>query len=143
MIKESITYVDYNGTERTEDFYFNQTKTELLRMEQDKNGAFSTVLDKFIKAKDQADLFDAIEKFIYKSYGVKSEDGRYFKKSEELSDAFFQSPAYEVLFDKLNANSEYAYNFIMGIVPAELSKAAAENPDAAKKLAEVRNMIEE
>lgn len=143
MIKETITYVDYNGTERTEDFYFNQTKTELLRMEQDKNGAFSTVLEKFIKAKDQADLFDAIEKFIYKSYGVKSEDGRTFEKDEKLSKAFFQSPAYEVLFDKLNADAEYAYKFIMGIVPAELSKAANENPDAAKKLAEVRNMIEE
>lgn len=143
MIKETITYVDYNGTERTEDFYFNQTKTELLRMEQDKNGAFSTVLEKFIKAKDQADLFDAIEKFIYKSYGVKSEDGRTFEKDEKLSKAFFQSPAYEVLFDKMNADAEYAYKFIMGIVPAELSKAANENPDTAKKLAEVRSMIEE
>lgn len=143
MIKETITYVDYNGVERTEDFYFNQTKLELLRMEQDKNGSFSSVLEKFINAKDQADLFNAIEKFIYKSYGEKSADGRLFKKSEEMSEAFFQSPAYEVLFDKLNASSEYAYKFIMGIVPAELSKAAAENPDAAKKLAEVRSMIEE
>lgn len=142
MIKETITYVDYNGTERTEDFYFNQTKTELLRMEQDKNGSFSGVLEKFIKAKDQADLFDAIEKFIYKSYGMKSEDGRQFKKSTELSDAFFQSPAYEVLFDKLNADSEYAYNFIMGIVPAELAKQAKENPEAAKRLAEAREAAE-
>lgn len=143
MIKETITYTDYNGVERTEDFYFNMSKTELLRMEQNKNGSFSGVLEKFIKAKDQADLFDAIEKFIFKAYGEKSVDGRQFKKSDELSEAFFQSPAYEVLFDKLNGNSEYAYNFIMGIVPAELSKAASENPDAAKKLAEVRNMIEE
>lgn len=143
MIKETITYVDYNGTERTEDFYFNMSKTELLRMEQDKNGAFSTVLEKFIKSKDQADLFDAIEKFIFKAYGVKSEDGRQFEKDEKLSKAFFQSPAYEALFDKLNSNADYAYKFIMGIVPAELSKAANENPDTAKKLAEVRSMIEE
>ena len=56
MIKETITYTDYNGTERTEDFYFNMTKTELLRMEQDKSGSFSGVLEKFIKAKDNADL---------------------------------------------------------------------------------------
>lgn len=142
MIKETITYTDYNGVERTEDFYFNQTKTELLRMEQDKNGSFSGVLEKFIKAKDQADLFDAIEKFIYKSYGEKSVDGRQFKKSPELSDAFFQSPAYEVLFDKLNADSDYAYNFIMGIVPAELAKQAKENPESAKRLAEVREIAE-
>lgn len=142
MIKETITYTDYNDIERTEDFYFNMTKTELLRMEQDKNGSFSTVLEKFIKAKDQADLFAAIEKFIFKAYGEKSVDGRQFKKSTEISEAFFQSPAYEVLFDKLNANTDYAYKFIMGIVPAELSKQASENPEAAKKLAEARALAE-
>ena len=143
MIKETITYTDYNGTERTEDFYFNMTKTELLRMEQDKNGSFSQILEKFIKAKDQADLFEAVEKFISKAYGEKTADGRQFKKSDEISESFFQSPAYEVLFDKLNGNPEYSYNFIMGIVPAELSKQAAENPEAAKRLAEVRALAEE
>ncbi len=142
MIKETITYVDYNGTERTEDFYFNMTKTELLRMEQDKNGSFSGVLEKFIKAKDQADLFDAIEKFIFNAYGEKTPDGRQFKKSKEISEAFFQSPAYEVLFDKLNGDTNYSYNFIMGIVPAELSKQAAENPETAKRIAEVRALAE-
>lgn len=142
MIKETITYIDYNGTERTEDHYFNMTKLELLRMEQDKNGSFSAILDKFIKAKDQADLFEAIEKFIFKAYGQKSVDGRLFKKSEELSNEFFQSPAYEVLFDKLNSDADYAYKFIMGIVPAELSKQVTDNPEASKKLAEVRALAE-
>lgn len=142
MIKETITYIDYNGTERTEDHYFNMTKLELLRMEQDKNGSFSAILDKFIKAKDQADLFEAIEKFIFKAYGQKSVDGRQFKKSEELSNEFFQSPAYEVLFDKLNSDADYAYKFIMGIVPAELSKQVTDNPEASKKLAEVRALAE-
>ena len=142
MRKETITYIDYNGDKRTEDFYFNMTKTELLRMEKDKNGSFSGILEKFIKANDQGDLFDAIESFIFKAYGVKSVDGRTFDKSEQLSRAFFNSPAYEALFDKLNEDSDYAYNFIMGIVPAELSKQANENPETAKKLAEVRALAE-
>ena len=29
MLKQDITYVDFNGIERTESFYFNLTKTEL------------------------------------------------------------------------------------------------------------------
>ena len=29
MIKQSITYTDYDGAERTDDFYFNLTKTDL------------------------------------------------------------------------------------------------------------------
>ena len=143
MIKETITYTDYNDVERTEDFYFNVTKTELLRMESDKNGSFSTVLEKFVKAKDMSDVLDAVEKFIYKAYGEKTPDGKRFIKSQELSDAFFQSPAYEVLFEKLNSNSDFAYNFIMGMVPAEMAKQAAQNPEAAKKLAEARAMTAE
>ncbi len=140
MRKETITYIDYNDVERTEDFYFNVTKTELLRMEADKNGAFSTVLEKFVKAKDVSDILDSVEKFLYKAYGEKSADGKRFIKSEELSEAFFQSPAYEVLFEKLNSDADFAYNFIMGIVPAELAKQAAQNPEAAKKLAEARGV---
>ena len=138
MLKETITYTDYNDLKRTEDFYFNMTKTELLRMESDKTGSFSTLLSKFIKAKDQSDILEAIERFIFKAYGEKSADGRQFIKSEELSRGFFQSPAYEVLFDKLNADPDYAYKFVMGIVPAELSKQAAENPDVAKQIAELK-----
>lgn len=30
MIKQSITYTDYDGAERTENFYFNLSKEELL-----------------------------------------------------------------------------------------------------------------
>ena len=29
MFKQSITYTDYDGAERTDDFYFNLTKTDL------------------------------------------------------------------------------------------------------------------
>ena len=32
MLKKTITYTDYNGNSRTEDFYFNLTKTELMKM---------------------------------------------------------------------------------------------------------------
>ena len=30
MLKKTITYKDYNGVERTEDFMFNLTKAEIL-----------------------------------------------------------------------------------------------------------------
>ena len=33
MIKQTITYTDYNGNERTEEYWFNLSKAELLRLE--------------------------------------------------------------------------------------------------------------
>lgn len=33
MLKKTITYKDYNGVERTEDFWFNLNETEITEME--------------------------------------------------------------------------------------------------------------
>ena len=33
MVKKTITYTDYDGTERTEDFYFNLSEAEITEMQ--------------------------------------------------------------------------------------------------------------
>ena len=33
MLKRDITYTDYNGVERKEDFFFNLSEAELIEME--------------------------------------------------------------------------------------------------------------
>ena len=38
MITETLTYVDFGGTERTEDFYFNLTEAEVLNLSLSKEG---------------------------------------------------------------------------------------------------------
>ena len=136
MLKETITYTDFNGTERTEDFYFNLTKTELLRMEMNKNGSLTGLLTKITKANDMPDIFEAMENLIFKAYGEKSVDGRRFEKSEEISNNFAQSLAYDQLFDKLTTDANYAYKFLMGILPAELAKEASKDPQVLKLAAE-------
>ena len=46
MLKKTITYIDYDDNERTEDFYFNLSKAELLEMEWSVEGNFTTVIKK-------------------------------------------------------------------------------------------------
>ena len=41
MLKKTITYNDYNGVERTEDFYFNLSKAEILEMEMGTSGGLA------------------------------------------------------------------------------------------------------
>ena len=127
MLKESITYTDFNGLERTEEFYFNLTKTELIRMETSKNGSLSNMLTRIVNAKDLPDIIETIEMLIRKAYGEKSEDGKRFNKSEEISNDFACTAAYDVLFDKLTNDSDYAYKFVIGLMPAEMQKQIAEN----------------
>lgn len=122
MLKKSITYVDYNDEERTEDFYFNLTSAELSEMELSTDGGLGEYIKKIVSAKDMPSIIKVFKNLLLKSYGEKSADGRRFIKSEELSTAFSQTEAYSQLFMELATDDKAASEFINGIVP----KAAAE-----------------
>lgn len=127
MHRETVTYVDYNGVERTENFYFNLNKAELLEMEMGTTGGFVEMLQNIVAAKDTPALVKIFKEFILKAYGEKSPDGRRFIKSKELSDAFSQTEAYSQLYVKFATDSNAASKFINGVVPSDMSKPHPES----------------
>lgn len=129
MLKKVITYTDYDGLERTEEFRFNLTKAELMDMELTTVGTFSQLLQKIIDEKDLSRLAKLFKEVLLKSYGVKSDDGKRFIKSEELSTAFSQTEAYNVLYMELLGDTDYAVKFINEILPKDLTNAAAKAPN--------------
>lgn len=122
MVKKTITYTDYNGVERTEDFRFNLTKAELAEMELTTEGGLGERIKKIVAAKDTAAIVKIFKDVVLKAYGVVSDDGRRFIKNDELRDAFSQTEAYSELFMELATDEEAASAFINGIVPEEASK---------------------
>ena len=124
MLKETITYTDYNGAERTEDFYFNLSKPEVVKMQSSVKGGYDAQLRSIAADLNGAAIMEFFEDLIRKSYGEKSEDGRRFMKSEEISNAFMQTPAYEVLFEKLVTDSEAGARFVNGVMPSEIQQKA-------------------
>lgn len=126
MLKKTITFTDYNGVERTEDFYFNLSKAELMEMQLSTAGGFLEVLKKVVATKDTPELVKLFKSIILKAYGEKSADGRRFIKSEELSREFTQTEAYSALYVELTTDTEAASNFINGIIPADLAEQAQE-----------------
>ena len=125
MLKKIITYTDYNGVERTETFYFNLSKAELMEMELGVTGGMTEMLDKIIAAKDAPSLMKTFKEMIMKAYGVKSDDGKRLIKSEELSIAFTQTEAYSVLFMELITDDKAAADFVNGIIPNEIQTEVA------------------
>ena len=91
MLKKEITYIDYNGVERTETFHFNLSKAELMDMEMSVTGGFGEMVNRIISTKDVPALMDIFKDLIRRAYGVKSADGRRFMKSKELTDEFVQT----------------------------------------------------
>ena len=119
MLKKTITYVDYNGTERKEDFYFNLSKAEIMEMEMSTTGGMVEMISKIVAAQDAPAIIDMFKKMILKAYGEKSADGKRFIKSKELSEAFSQTEAYSQLFMELATDADAASKFVNGIVPAQ------------------------
>ena len=126
MLKKIITYTDYNGVERTEPFYFNLSKAELMEMELGVTGGMTEMLNKIINAKDGPSLMKTFKEMIMKAYGVKSDDGKRLIKSEELSIAFTQTEAYSVLFMELITDDKAAADLVNGIIPNEIKDKVAD-----------------
>ena len=126
MLTKTMTYEDFNGVERTEEYCFNLTKAEIMEMELSTEGGFAERVDRIVKAKDVPSIVKIFKELILESYGVKSADGRRFMKSEELRTAFKETPAYSDLFMELSTNDVAAAEFINGIIPADVAKEIAE-----------------
>lgn len=126
MLKKTMTYTDYNGVERTEDFYFNLSKADLMEMEMSTSGGLAEMIQKIVAAQDAPAIIKIFKELILKAYGEKSPDGKRFIKSEELSEAFSQTEAYSDLFMLLATDADEAAKFVNGIMPAgiDTSKAA-------------------
>lgn len=125
MLKKTITYVDYNGNERTEDFYFNLTKAEVMEMEMSTNGGMAEMIKQIVASQNTAEIVKIFKDIVLKAYGVKSLDGRRFVKKDELRDEFAQTEAYSNLFMELATNADAAAKFINGIMPKEATEQKA------------------
>lgn len=122
MLKKTITYVDYNGVERTEDFYFNLSKAEVTEMELSVEGGFSKMLEEIVKSNDNVRIIELFKQMVLKAYGEKSADGKRFVKSKEIAEAFSQTEAYSEIFMELALDEKAAAAFVNGIMPANLGK---------------------
>ena len=126
MLKKTITYKDYNGLERTENFYFNLTETEIMEMEVGTVGGLAEMITKIVEAKDAPAIMKTFKDLLLKAYGEKSLDGKRFeKKNGQLAEAFAETEAYSIIFMELVTDAEKAAEFINGIIPANLQQNAA------------------
>lgn len=127
MLGKTITYTDYNGLKRTETFYFNLNKSELIEMDAMIPGGMNAAYRMILEKNDAPSLMSTFKTIILKAYGIKSADGRRFEKSEEISKAFEQSPAYDEFFmDLISGDGKNTLDFIRGILPADMQSEASE-----------------
>lgn len=118
MIAKNITYIDFNGNERTDECLFHFSDSEIMEMELSTSGGLANMLTRIIQAQDAPAIMENFKKIILKAYGEKSPDGKRFEKSEAISLAFSQTGAYDKLFMELVTDSKKAADFINAVIPS-------------------------
>ena len=123
MIEWPVTYTDYNGETVSEDYYFNLNKAELIQMQFDANGTYAGFIQRIVDDRDYKMLGKEFRKIILDAYGKKSDDGKHFRKSQEMRDEFEQSEAYATIYYELLSDTDKMAKFIQGVLPADLREA--------------------
>ncbi len=116
MYKITKKYTDFNGVEKEEDFYFNLTKADILKMELSEEGGMDKRLERLVKTKDMKEAIKVFEGLLLLSFGIKTDDGR-FVRSEEARQAFVSSAAYSEIYFELATNPEEAQKFVNNVIP--------------------------
>jgi len=124
MIKQTVTYKDFNEEEHTEDLYFHLSKSELVELELGMDGGLGSYLQTLVKSGQTSEILATFKKIIADSYGERSLDGKRFVKDEEKTKAFLGSPAYDAMFMRLVTSEEAVTEFILGVVPKDLIEQA-------------------
>lgn len=112
MLKKVVKYTDFNGQEREDTIYFNLTKSELTKLELGVKGGLSTKMEEAVKNQDNVALSNIFNMILLNAYGVKSDDGKRFIKSETARIEFEQSAVYDVIFMEIAQNEEAALAFM-------------------------------
>ena len=120
MIKWTVEYTDYNDNPVKEDLYFHLNKAELMEMNLNANGAYGEFINRIANSRDYKALGEEFKNIILKGYGVKSDDGRTFRKSPEMAKEFEQSEAYATLYMELISDADKLAKFVRGMVPKDL-----------------------
>lgn len=123
MLVKTYTYTDYSGNERKEDFYFNITEAEAIKLEMSENGGLTAKINRIIESQNMPEIIKLFEELIGVAYGVKSPDGREFMKSPEITRSFMQTEGYNKLFMDFMTKKGFAADFFNSLMPTKIPVA--------------------
>lgn len=129
MLKQTVEYIDFDEQRAVETVYFNITKTELtshlhLKEELEKMLEMFQGPKRELGTNEITQILDLVKLFMRLSYGVRSEDGKRFIKSPQLWTEFTQTSVYDTFLFSLFENADNAFNFMLGVMPADLREQA-------------------
>ena len=123
MLKKTIEYTNYNDEKKSKDYFFNLKKSELADLQYKTPKGFIHYIETITEAQDTVALWNAFREIVLLSYGVKSDDGERFMKSDQLRKEFEETEAFSELIVELITVDGAAADFINQVMPQDLVNA--------------------
>lgn len=143
MIKQHVSYEDYDGNKVEKDLWFHLNKSDLAKMSLGFDNGLIEGLTELQQKGDKKAVAEFIDNLLMNAYGVRKPGSDVFLKTPEIKEDFQYSLAHdEILMMLLGGEDDEIINFIVGIMPGMSAKDRAnvieqvKNAQKAKKLPE-------
>ena len=139
MIKQHVSYEDYEGNKDEKDLWFHLNRSDLAKLSLNYEKGLIEGLTELQKKGDKRAIAEFIDELLINAYGVRKPDSDVFLKTKEIREDFEYSLAHdEILMMLLGGDGDDIINFIVGIMPGLSADKRAEfvaelrAPQAAK-----------
>ena len=143
MIKQHVSYEDYDGNKVEKDLWFHLNKSDLAKMSLGFDNGLIEGLTELQQKGDKKAVAEFIDNLLVNAYGVRKPGSDVFLKTSEIKEDFQYSLAHdEILMMLLGGEDDEIINFIVGIMPSMSAEDRAnvieqvKNAQEAKKLPE-------
>lgn len=143
MIKQHVSYEDYDGNKVEKDLWFHLNKSDLAKMSLSFDNGLIDGLTELQQKGDKKAVAEFIDNLLVNAYGVRKPGSDVFLKTPEIKEDFQYSLAHdEILMMLLGGEDDEIINFIVGIMPGMSAEDRAnvieqvKNAQEAKKLPE-------
>ena len=133
MIKQHVSYEDYEGNQVEKDLWFHLNKSDLAKMSLGFEGGLIDGLTELQEKGDKKAVAEFIDNLLINAYGVRKPGSDVFLKTPEIQQEFQYSLAHdEILMMLLGGEDDEIINFIVGIMPGMKAE------DRTRVIAEVK-----
>lgn len=123
MIKKTITFEDFEGNEKTKDFYFHMNQVEFSKLNGEVPGGLEKRMQTIIQDQDEDALLRMIDLLVSRSYGKFDEEDEFTKidkNGRPLYEKFVNTDAYDKLIIELIQSEKNIVSFLTGVMPKNM-----------------------
>lgn len=141
MIKQHVSYEDYDGNKVEKDLWFHLNKSDLAKMSLGFDNGLIDGLTELQQKGDKKAVAEFIDNLLVNAYGVRKPGSDVFLKTPEIKEDFQYSLAHdEILMMLLGGEDDEIISFIVGIMPGMSTEDRANVIEKVKNAREAKKL---